>query len=96
MKILGVFFGSVSVELDNWQSKINKLEKLLNLWKSRSLSCVGKSLIINILGLSNKCAEVRCLNCENTGHRINDCKQLELCKICHDEAHTTANCQYFL
>lgn len=38
MKILGVFFGTVSLELDNWQSKINKLEKLFNLWKSCSLS----------------------------------------------------------
>ena len=52
IKILGVFFGTVSVELDNWQSKINKLEKLLNLWKSRSLSRIGKSLITNVLGLS--------------------------------------------
>lgn len=52
MKILGVFFGSVCVDSDNWQSKINKLEKLLNLWKSRSLSLIGKSLIVNVLGLS--------------------------------------------
>jgi len=53
MKILGVFFfGTVPVETDNWTPKINKLEKPLNLWKSRSLSLVGKSLIINALGLS--------------------------------------------
>ena len=52
MKILGVFFGTVCVDSDNWQSKINKLEKLLNLWKSRSLSLIGKSLIVNVLGLS--------------------------------------------
>ncbi len=52
LKIVGVFFGTVPVEQDNWQSKINKLEKSLNLWKSRSLSFVGKCLIINILGLS--------------------------------------------
>ena len=52
MKILGVFFGTVPVEIHNWQSKINKLEKLLNLWKSRSLSLIGKCLILNILGLS--------------------------------------------
>lgn len=52
MKIVGVFFGTIPVEQDNWQSKINKLEKSLNLWKSRSLSFVGKCLIINILALS--------------------------------------------
>ena len=52
MKILGVFFGTMPVERDNWQPKINKLEKSIGLWKSRSLSLRGKSLIINILGLS--------------------------------------------
>lgn len=52
MKLLGVFFGTVSVEIDNWQPKVNKLEKSINLWKSRSLSLVGKSLIVNVLGLS--------------------------------------------
>ena len=52
MKIVGVVFGTVPVESDNWQPKINKLEKTLNLWKSRSLSLIGKSLIINVLALS--------------------------------------------
>ena len=52
MKVLGVFFGTVPVELDNWMPKINKLEKALNLWKARSLSLLGKGLIINILGFS--------------------------------------------
>lgn len=51
MKILRVFFSTASVNLDNWQSKINNLEKLLNLWKSRSLSLIGKCLIVNVLGL---------------------------------------------
>lgn len=52
MKILGVFFGTIPVEQDNWQPRISKLEKVLNLWKSRSLSLIGKSMIVNILGLS--------------------------------------------
>ena len=52
MKILGVIFGTESTELDNWQPKLKKLEKSLNLWKSRSLSFVGKSMILNVLGLS--------------------------------------------
>ena len=54
MKILGVWFsnGSVSVESDNWQPRLNKLENNLNLWKSCSLSQVGRSLIVNTLGAS--------------------------------------------
>ena len=52
MQILSVFFGNVNVQLDNWQPKLNKLEKSLSLWRSRSLSLLGKSLIINVLGFS--------------------------------------------
>ena len=54
MKILGVWYtnGLANVTIDNWQKKLNKLEKNLNLWKTRSLSLVGKALIINILGAS--------------------------------------------
>ena len=51
MKILGFVFGQ-NTEHDNWQPKLKKLEKQLNLWKSRSLSLVGKSLIVNTLGIS--------------------------------------------
>ena len=52
MKILGVVFGTIPTENLNWQPKLEKLEKPLNLWKSRSLSLPGKALIINMLGLS--------------------------------------------
>ena len=54
MKILGVWYtnGLANVTIDNWQKKLKKLEKNLNLWKTRSLSLVGKALIINILGAS--------------------------------------------
>ena len=38
MMILGVVFGVVDTEEDNWQPKLNKLGRSLNLWKSRSLS----------------------------------------------------------
>ena len=51
IKILGVFFGE-KVEQDNWEPKLNKLESHLNLWKRRSLSLVGRALLINALGLS--------------------------------------------
>ena len=36
--------------------KINELEKALNLWRTRSLSLLGKALIINILGFSKLAA----------------------------------------
>ena len=52
MKILGVFFGVIDVQRDNWEPKLSKLDKMLTLWKSRSLSMVDKSLIINALGVS--------------------------------------------
>ena len=39
MKVLGVFFGTVPVELDNRMPKINKLEKALNLWRDICLKC---------------------------------------------------------
>lgn len=51
MKILGVVFGN-DTEVDNWQPKLEKLEKHLKLCKSRSLSLVGKSLLVNVLGIS--------------------------------------------
>ena len=46
MKVLGVVFGTVSCEEDNWEPKIKKLEKSLNLWRSRSLSLLGKALSV--------------------------------------------------
>ena len=50
MKVLGV---TIPAEQDNyWMPKINKLVKALNLWRARSLSLLGKALIINVLGLS--------------------------------------------
>ena len=54
MGILDVFFGNrlVSVDQDNWKPKLDKLKSELNLWSSRELSFVGRSMILNILGAS--------------------------------------------
>ena len=49
MKVLGVWFVTVSVEQDNWQPKINKFENSINLWKSRSLSLIGKVMEKRVL-----------------------------------------------
>ena len=54
MRILGVFFGNglVSVDQDNWKPKLDKLKSVLNLWSSRELSFIGRSMILNVLGAS--------------------------------------------
>ena len=39
MKILGVFFATVSVDQDNWEPRLSKLDK--SLWKARSLSYIA-------------------------------------------------------
>jgi len=52
MKILGVFFGTVPVDQDNWEPQLSKLDKYLCLWKARSLSYIGKVFILSVLGLS--------------------------------------------
>ena len=52
MKILGIVFGMVNVDQDNWEPRVSKLEKCVSRWQSRSLSLIGKVLILNILGLS--------------------------------------------
>ena len=52
VKILGVVFGVENTERENWEPRLSKLDKSLSLWRSRSLSLLGKVLILNILGLS--------------------------------------------
>ena len=51
-KILGIVFGSVNVECDHWELRLSKLDECVSRWKNRSLSFIGKVLILNILGLS--------------------------------------------
>jgi len=54
MRILEVFFsnGIVSVDNDNWKVKLDKLKSVFNLWSSRELSFVGRSMTLNVLGAS--------------------------------------------
>ena len=51
-KILGIFFGSIDVDRDNWELRLSKLDKCVSSWKNQSLSMIGKLLVLNILGLS--------------------------------------------
>ena len=52
--ILGVYFsnGLISVESDNWKARLGKLQSVLNLWKQRELSFLGRAMIVNVLGAS--------------------------------------------
>ena len=47
IKILGIV-----LRQDNWEPRVSNLEKCVSRWQSRSLSLIGKVLILNILGLS--------------------------------------------
>lgn len=51
-KILGIVFGTTDVERDNWEPRLSKLDKCVSSWKNRSLSMIGKVLVLNILGFS--------------------------------------------
>ena len=42
LKILGIVFGTVNVERDNWESRLSKFDKCVSSWKNRSLSLIGK------------------------------------------------------
>ena len=42
----------LSIKVDNWQPRINAVEKVLSSWRQRSLSFRGKALVINALALS--------------------------------------------
>jgi hypothetical protein len=44
--------GLVGVDDDNWRAKLDKLSSVLDLWKQRDLSFVGRALIVNVLGAS--------------------------------------------
>ena len=42
----------MNVERDNWEPRLSKLDQCVSRWKNRSLSLIGKVLILNILGFS--------------------------------------------
>ena len=52
LKILGIYFGLGNLDHANWADRVAKFEKRLNLWKLRTLSLKGKSMIINTIGAS--------------------------------------------
>ena len=50
LKVLGVFIGVGDLEADNWRPRIDAVERVLNSWRSRSLSFRGKALVVNVPG----------------------------------------------
>ena len=52
LKVLSVFIGVGDLEADNWRPRIDAVERVLNSWRSRSLSFRGKALVVNALALS--------------------------------------------
>ena len=54
LKILGHFYGK-SEQVCNYQnfySKLEKIKKVLNIWKQRNLTIIGKTVLINSLSIS--------------------------------------------
>ena len=51
---MGIYLGHDKIQFydKNWLSKLEKLEKLLSVWKIRNLTIFGKSTIINTLAIS--------------------------------------------
>ena len=55
IKILGVIFSNESASIDikeNFDPKINKLERICSLWEKRNLTLIGKVTILKTFGIS--------------------------------------------
>lgn len=52
IKCLGVYIGHGDLERLNWSARIQKFATILTSWKQRSLSLLGKAVVLNALGLS--------------------------------------------
>ena len=49
LKILGLYFGTEMTNKQNWEQRIQKFNRTLNLWKMRDLSFRGKAVVVNQL-----------------------------------------------
>ena len=52
LKILGLYFGTEDTNKLNWEPKVSKFIKTLDLWKSRDLTFRGKAVVVNQLASS--------------------------------------------
>ena len=42
------------------------------------------------------CVNIRCFNCEQSGHCVEQCQERPMCSICHSTSHPLRNCPYLL
>ena len=52
LKILGITYGTIDTEKQNWEAKVSKFEKTLDRWRGRALSFRGKGVVVNQLASS--------------------------------------------
>ena len=68
VKALGVYFGHNKSECEklNWETKIEKMKKLIKAWEKRNLTMIGKILIIKslILPIFTFCATSNVIPCK--------------------------------
>ena len=46
--------------------------------------------------LVKDCRNVRCFNCEQSGHRVEECEKAPMCSICRTIDHVVCDCPYLL
>ena len=46
--------------------------------------------------LIKDCRNVRCFNCEQSGHRVEECEEAPMCSICRSIDHLVCDCPYLL
>ena len=74
-----------------------------------SLSIVGETIMIYYESqprscrkcgskdhMASNCKTPRCLNCQEAGHRKDECPEKELCNVCLEDNHRTAFCPFVL
>ena len=42
------------------------------------------------------CVNIRCFNCQQSGHRVEQCQEHPMCSICRSTSHAVRNCPYLL
>jgi hypothetical protein len=54
VKSLGVYFGINRKQVHNlnWESKLDKLKRLLSVWRKRDLTVYGKAVVVKVIALS--------------------------------------------
>lgn len=89
----GVRTGRMEIKHDI-PSTVRIVEEFIEFWyagQPKSCRCCG-----DLDHLINDCANVRCYNCERSGHRVEQWEELPMCSICHSTGHLMRECLYFL